>query len=160
LAQGTGLPGAVLFTCSRNGARSPMAEAIFKHLAGRQVYVDSAGVSAGTPDPFAAAALEEIGIDVSGHRPKALSELTDLAFDLIVALSPEAHHAALQLAQGHAIGVEYWPTPDPSLTEGSREQILEAYRALRDDLVRRIKARFALTDAGENESQNSDRVRD
>jgi protein-tyrosine-phosphatase len=145
VAQGAGLPGAVLFACSRNGARSPMAEAILKHLAGRNVYVDSAGVSAGTPDPFAAAALAEIGIDLSGHKPKALGELPDLAFDLIVTLSPEAHHAALQLAQGHAVAVDYWPMPDPSLAEGSREQTLEAYRAVRDDLVRRIKGRFALT---------------
>jgi protein-tyrosine-phosphatase len=148
LAQGPDLPGAVLFACSRNGARSPMAAAILKHLAGGRLYVDSAGVSAGRADPFAAAAMEEIGIDLTGHVPKSLAELPVLSFDLIATLSPEAHHQALQLAQGHAIEVEYWPTPDPSLAEGSREQMLEAYRTLRDGLVRRIKARFALTGVG------------
>jgi protein-tyrosine-phosphatase len=88
--------------------------------------------------------MAEIGIDLSGHVPKPLGDQPDLSFDLIVALSPRAHHRALALAAGHAVEVEYWPTPDPSLAEGSREQMLEAYRALRDGLFRRIKARFAL----------------
>ena len=144
MGEGAELPRAVLFACSRNAARSPMAAAILKHLAGRRLYVDSAGVRAGAPDPFAAAVMAEIGIDLSGRRPKSFGELTDMAFDLIVNLSPEAHHRALKLAQGHAVAVEYWPTPDPSLTEGSRAQILEAYRALRDDLIRRITARFPI----------------
>ena len=144
---GADLPEAVLFACSRNGARSPMAAAILKHLAGRSVYVDSAGVSAGTPDLFAQAVMAEIGIDLTGHVPKPLGDQPDLSFDLIVALSPEAHRQALQLAQGHAIEVEYWPTLDPSLAEGSREQIMDAYRGVRDGLVTRIKARFALTGA-------------
>lgn len=141
------LPGAVLFACSRNSVRSPMAASILKHLAGRRVYVDSAGVRAGEPDPFAEAAMEELGIDLSGHKPKSLGELADISFDLIVSLSPEAHHQALRLSQGFAVEVEYWPTVDPTLTEGSREQILDAYRAVRDGLFRRIKARFPLMGA-------------
>ena len=83
----------------------------------------SAGVRAGEPDPFAAAVMDEIGIDLSRHAPKSLDQLKDGSFDLIVSLSPEAHHKALALAQGFAVDVEYWPTPDPSLAEGSREQI-------------------------------------
>jgi len=146
LGEGADLPGAVLFACSRNAARSPMAASILKQLAGKRVYVDSAGVRAGEPDPFAETVMAEIGIDLSDHVPKSLGELTDLSFDLIVTLSPEAHRGALALAAGHAIEVEYWPTPNPSLAEGSREQMLEAYRTLRDGLVARIKARFALND--------------
>jgi len=142
---GTDSPGAVLFACSRNAARSPIAAAILKHFAGRQVYVDSAGVRPGEPDPFAEAVMAEIGIDLSDHEPKSLAELPDLSFDLIVALSPEAHYQALELAQGHAVEVEYWPTSDPTLAEGSREQMLEAYRTLRGELFRRIEARFPLT---------------
>ena len=138
------LPGAVLFACSRNAVRSPMAAAILKHLAGRRIFVDSAGVRAGEPDPFAVAAMEEIGIDLSGHRPTALADLHDTSFDLIVTLSPEAHHKALALAGTFAIGVEYWPTPDPTMTSGNREQILSAYRAVRDGLFRRIKQRFPI----------------
>ena len=51
------------------------------------------------------------------------------------------------MAQGFAVDVEYWPTPDPSLAEGSREQILDAYRSLRDTLFRKIKQRFPLMGA-------------
>jgi len=145
LGEGADLPGAVLFACSRNAARSPMAASILKQLAGKRVYVDSAGVRACEPDPFAEAVMAEIGIDLSGHVPKSLGELTDLSFDLIVTLSPEAHRRALALAAGHAIEVEYWPIPNPSLAEGSREQMLEAYRTLRDGLSARLKARFPLT---------------
>lgn len=127
--------------------RSPMAEALLKHLAGKRIYVVSAGVRAGEPDPFAAAVMEELGIDISAHKPKTLAELGDSSFDLIVSLSPEAHHKALALAEGYAIEVEYWPTADPTLTAGNREQILDAYRAVRDGLFRRIKARFPLPGA-------------
>jgi protein-tyrosine-phosphatase len=148
LAAGGDLPGAVLFACSKNAVRSPMAEALLKHLAGMRVYVASAGVRPGEPDPFAAAVMEELGIDISHHAPRALDALGDASFDLIVSLSPEAHHKALALAEGYAIDVEYWPTADPTLTQGSRETILDAYRAVRDGLIRRIKARFPMPGAG------------
>jgi protein-tyrosine-phosphatase len=124
-----------------------MAAAILKHLAGRRIYVDSAGVRAGEPDPFATAVMEELGIDLTRHRPQSLEALADTSFDLIVSLSPEAHHKALQLAESYTVAVEYWPTPDPTLTDGSREQIFDAYRAVRDGLFRRIKARFPLMGA-------------
>ena len=141
------LPGAVLFACSRNAVRSPMAAAILRHLAGRRIYVDSAGVRPGETDPFAIAVMEEIGIDLSGHRPTSLADLPDTSFDVIVTLSPEAHHKALDLAGAYAIDVEYWPTPDPTMTSGNREQILSAYRAVRDGLFRRIKQRFPIVGA-------------
>ena len=141
------LPGAVLFACSRNSVRSPMAAGILKHLAGRRIYVDSAGVRPGEPDPFAIAAMEEIGIDLAGHRPTEFDDLHDRSFDLIVTLSPEAHHKALELAGAFAIDVEYWPTPDPTMASGNREQILNAYRGVRDGLFRRIKQRFPVAGA-------------
>jgi protein-tyrosine-phosphatase len=144
---GADLPGAVLFACSRNAVRSPMAAAILRHLAGNRVYVRSAGVRAGETDPFAVAAMEELGIDISKHQPMSLAELHDTSFDLIVSLSPEAHHQALDLTGRFAVDVEYWPTPDPTLASGNREQILGAYRAVRDGLFRRIKQRFPLAGA-------------
>ena len=147
MGEGGDLPGAVLFACNRNAVRSPIAASILKHLAGARIYVDSAGVRAGAPDPFAAAVMEEFGIDLSRHKPKSLEELNDSSFDLIVSLSPQAHHKALQLTQGFAVDVEYWPTQDPSLTEGSRDQIMDAYRSLRDGLFRKIKQRFPLSGA-------------
>jgi len=141
------LPGAVLFACNRNAVRSPMAAAILRHLAGGRVYVASAGVRAGEADPFTAAVMEELGIDLSSHKPMSLEELEDTSFDLIVTLAPEAHHRALDLLRDYAVDVEYWPTLDPTLTTGNREQILQAYRAVRDGLFAKIKTRFPLTAA-------------
>ena len=122
-----------------------MAAALFKQLFGR-TYVASAGVRKGELDPFAVAAMEEVGIDIAKHQPMTFEELEDwegLNFDLIVTLSPEAHHKALELTRTLAADVEYWPTPDPTATEGTREQRLDAYRAVRDQLARRIRERFA-----------------
>ena len=141
------LPGSVLFACTMNAVRSPMAAAILRHLAGRRTYVESAGVRAGEPDPFVSAVMNEIGIDVSRHDPRTIVELGDTSFDVIVTLSPEAHHQALELTRTMAVDVEYWPTFDASLMvgQGSREQILDSYRAVRDRLFQRIKDRFGMT---------------
>jgi protein-tyrosine-phosphatase len=137
------LPKAVLFACNFNAVRSPMAEAILRHLAGRQIYVESAGVRAGELDPFAVAVMEEIGIDMAGHIPLAFADLHDSSFDLVVSLSPEAHHQALEMTRTQAIEAEYWPTLDPTAaTGGSREQVLRAYRDVRETLFKRIKERF------------------
>jgi protein-tyrosine-phosphatase len=138
------LPPAVLFACTMNAVRSPMAAAILRHLAGRRSYVESAGVRAGELDPFIIAVMDEIGIDVSRHKPQTLSDLNDTSFDLIVSLSPEAHHQALELTRTMAVDVEYWPTFDASLMIGSgnREQVLGSYRQVRDVLFKKIKHRF------------------
>jgi protein-tyrosine-phosphatase len=127
-----------------NAVRSPMAAAILRHLAGRRVYVESAGVRAGGTDAFAAAVMNEIGIDITSHKPHTLRDLHDTSFDLIVTLSPEAHHQALELTRTMAVDVEYWPTFDATMMigQGSREQILQAYRSVRDELFQRIKRRF------------------
>lgn len=124
-----------------------MAAAILKHLAGKRIYVDSAGVRPGEPDPFAIAVMEEMGVDMSRHEPASIGDLHDLSFDLVVTLAPEAQHKALELAHGYAVDVEYWPTPDPTLASGSREQILDAYRDVRDRLFAKIKQRFRLAGA-------------
>jgi protein-tyrosine-phosphatase len=135
----------VLFACTMNTVRSVMAAAIMSHLAPQRCYVRSAGVKAGKPDPFVAVVMNEIGIDVSEHSPETLSELHDTSFELIVTLSPEAHHQALELTRTMAVEVEYWPTFDVTMMQGqgNREQVLEHYRAVRDQLFARIKTRFA-----------------
>jgi len=122
-----------------------MAAAMLKQMLGGSVYVGSAGVRKGELDPFAAAVMEEIGLDIGGHRPITFEELDDLEglnFDLIVTLSPEAHHKALDLTRTLAAEVEYWPTADPTAIEGSREQRMNAYREARDQLLARMRARF------------------
>ena len=146
-------PQAVLFACGLNSVRSPMAAGIFRYLFGRTAHVGSAGVRKGELDPFAVAAMDEIGLDIEKHRPMTFEELADwegLNFDLIVTLSPEAHHKALDLSRTLAAEVEYWPTPDPTDVSGNREQRLDAYRAVRDHLMARIKDRFVWR-AGGNE---------
>jgi protein-tyrosine-phosphatase len=143
-------PQAVLFACGMNSVRSPMAAGLFKHFFGR-TYVNSAGVRKGDLDPFAVAAMGELGLDIGKHKPITLEELEDwegLNFDLIVTLSPEAHHRALELTRSIAADVEYWPTPDPTVSEGSREQRMDAYRAVRDQLQKRIKDRFSGQQSG------------
>ena len=141
------LPGSVLFCCTMNALRSPMAEAMLKHLHGRRIYVDSAGLRTGPVDEFAVAVMEEIGMDISKHRPKTFEQLEDGSFDLIVSLSPEAQHHAVEMTRTMACDVEFWNTFDPSIAEGSRETRLEAYRQVRDLLMRRILARFPVPGA-------------
>lgn len=138
-------PQSVLFMCGQNVVRSVMAAALARHLFGKSLYVGSAGVIAGDPDPFVAAVMEEIGLDVKKHRPQSVEDLEEyegLSFDLAISLSPDAHHRALELTRTNALAVEYWPTPDPTGEGGNREQRLEAYRAVRDELEQRIRARF------------------
>jgi len=136
------LPGAVLYACSENVVRSPVASGLMKHFYGRRLFVQSAGVRAGEPDAFAIAVMEELGIDISIHKPISIDELFDTSFDLVISLSPEAHHKALEMTRTMAVECEYWPTIDPSLTEGSREQVMEAYRRMRDQLSTRIRDKF------------------
>jgi protein-tyrosine-phosphatase len=136
------LPSSVLFCCTLNALRSPIAEGVFKHLHNRRVFVDSVGVRAGELDPFAVAVMDEIGIDISRHRPKSFDNLEDTSFDLIISLSPEAHHRALELTRTMACDVEFWNTFDPSIVEGTRETRLDAYREVRDTLLHRIRERF------------------
>ncbi|MFO1091608.1 MAG: low molecular weight phosphatase family protein [Hyphomicrobiales bacterium] len=137
------LPQAVLFACSQNVIRSPMAEAIMRHFYGHKVYVASCGVRPGERDPFVDAVLHEMGIELGKFRPKSFDDIEDSSsFDVVVSLSPEAHHKALELTRTNSIIAEYWPTMDPSVATGSREQILDSYRAVRDGLVKRIRARF------------------
>jgi protein-tyrosine-phosphatase len=149
--QARAAPQAVLFACGLNSLRSPMAAALFSQMFGRSSYVGSAGVKKGELDAFAVAVMDEIGIDISRHKPITFEELEEwegLNFDLIVTLSPEAHHRALELTRTSAADVEYWPTPDPSAVEGSRAQQLDAYRELREQLSARIRERFGKAGTG------------
>jgi protein-tyrosine-phosphatase len=139
------LPGAVLFACGLNRVRSPMAEGLLRRMTGTRVFVDSCGLRADPDawaDPFVAAVMDEMGVDMSGHRPKTFDELEDDSFDLVISLTPEAHHRAGELARGRSVSLEYWPTFDPTLATGSREQMMGAYREVRDGLEARIRSRF------------------
>lgn len=132
--------------CGFNVIRSPMAEAIAKALLPHDIYVQSAGVRSGERDPFVDVVLDEVGLSIGKHLPRTLEELEDDYFDLIVTLTPEAHHAALELTRSNAIEVVYWPTMDPTAVSGTRDQMLDAYREVRDHLWRLIEERLSRGD--------------
>jgi protein-tyrosine-phosphatase len=143
------MPGSVLFTCNLNAVRSPMAEALTKHLYGKRFYVDSAGLEPADRDPFVVEVMGEIGIDMSGDRPLAIDAVDIGSFDLVIAMTPESCAHVTELAHAQAVDIEFWPTLDPFAAgeTGSREQRLMAYRRLRDDLKRLIIQRFGPCDA-------------
>ena len=141
------LPGSVLFACSHNAIRSPMAENILRYFHGRRIYVQSAGVRPSELDPFAAVVMDEIGIDISHHQPRSFDQLEDDYFDVVISLSPEAQHSAVELTRNSHCELLCWRMPDPSLVEGSRETRLDAYRSLRDLLMRRIRVQFPVEGA-------------
>ncbi len=135
-------PGSVLFACNYNSVRSPMAEGLAKNLFGDVIYVDSAGVRQGGVDGFAIAVMAEIDVDISQHSSKIFDDLEDTSFDLVISLTPEAQHKAVELTRTMAVELEYWPSLDPTGIDGSREVVMAAFRQVRDQLLQRIKARF------------------
>jgi len=141
-AQDAKRPGAILFMCGQNAIRSPMAEVIARSILPANTYIRSAGVRAGERDPFVDVVLDEIGLSLGRRQPQTLEELEDDYFDLIITLSPQAHHAALELTRSSAVDVVYWPTMDPTVTIGTREQILESYREVRDYLAELVESRL------------------
>ena len=142
LTNETKKPSSVLYLCNHNVIRSPMAEALTRAHFGNSIYTASAGVRVGTPDPFVKAAMSEMNIDIQNRQPQALEDLDEGYFDLIITLSPTAHHIALEMAEVEAADVDYWPSADPTVVQGSREQMLDAYRDVRDRLLERILNRF------------------
>ena len=142
LSPAAAAPRSVLFLCGMNAVRSPMAAALARKALPASTFVASAGVRAGTRDPFVDAVMAEAGLSLGNHQPKSLEDLEDSYFDLIVTLAPEAHHRALELTRSMAVDVEYWPTADPTTVTGTRAQIVDAYRDVRDRLSARIAARF------------------
>ena len=136
-------PGAVLFACNLNRVRSPMAEGLMKLFYGQEVYVDSCGLKPHAEvDPFVTVVMDELGADLSHHHPKSFEDLTDGSFDVVISLTPEAQHRAVEMSRARAVDIEYWPVGDPTLATGSREAMLEAYRQTRDELAARIVDRF------------------
>ena len=139
------LPSAVLFACTMNSIRSPMAEGILKFLHGDRIYVDSVGVRKKDINGFCVTVMDEIGIDLGRHKPKSFDDLEDSYFDLVIPLSPEAQHKAVEMTRVMACEVEFWNTFDPSIIESEdRETLLDAYRAVRDQLMEKLKKRFPL----------------
>lgn len=136
------MPGSVLFMCSQNAVRSPMAAALAKILIEKSIFFASAGVREGLFNPFAVEVMGESDIDIGDHQPQAYEALADSYFDLIIALSPIAHARALDIKRSQSVEVESWAIADATSIQGRRSIILDAYRQVRNDLSTRIVARF------------------
>lgn len=140
-------PRSVLFACTRNSIRSPMAEAMLKAMRGRAIYVDSVGLINGQLDPFAVEVMREVDIDLSRHNPKRFEDRWDTSFDLLICLSPEAYEHGKALARTAAMDVEFWDIEDPTETTGNRTVKLDAYRRVRDSLMHKLQQHFGPGDA-------------
>lgn len=136
-------PRSVLFVCTMNAVRSPMAAAITRTLYPHMIYTRSAGIHKGENDPFVQSVMNELGIDISTHHPHTFAELNDGNFDLTITLTEEAKHQAEDIMATNGSVMEFWPTEDPTLATGQREQRLDAYRMVRDTLIQRITKRFS-----------------
>ncbi|MHB1102421.1 MAG: arsenate reductase/protein-tyrosine-phosphatase family protein [Devosia sp.] len=131
----------VLFVCSMNSVRSPIAAALARKFFPGRIIARSAGVRSGKADGFVHEVMEEIGVDMSVHTPHTMDELVATRFDLVVTLSPDAPEAVSR--RGLEMGaIEHWPMPDPTMVEGNREAVLSAYRTLRDTLQIHVRERL------------------
>ena len=145
------LPSSVLFACSFNSIRSPMAAALHaRSLHGRRIFVDSVGVRAAPIDPFAVAVMAEIGIDLErapAPKPSTSSRTRPSTRGLARRRRPST--SAVELTRSSACEVEFWPVFDPTAVEGSRDEMLAAYRLVRDHLRKRILERFPPAASGQ-----------
>ena len=132
----------VLFCCTYNAVRSPMAEGIMKKLYGENIFVDSVGVHAGRSDPFIIEVMKEIEVDISNHKPKSFEHLSGQSFDYVISLSPNAQHKAVDLTRYMSCELLFWNTFNPTYIEGSRDIKVNAYRNVRNDLDRQIFSYF------------------
>ncbi|MEK9910414.1 MAG: hypothetical protein VW707_01130 [Candidatus Puniceispirillum sp.] len=130
--------GAILFACNINAVRSAMAELMVKATFPDKIFVDSCGVSPGSPDGFAIAVMAEIGLNMSGHEPKSFHDLDSGFYDVIISFSPEAHEAACALTRHMECETLYWPVDNLADLIGSREECLRAYRHVRDDIQAKL----------------------
>ena len=136
------LPGTVLFACTHNMIRSPMAEGLMKSMFPNRIFADSCGLNAGVPDGFAFTVMNEIGIDLTNHQPKNFDDLEDEYFDLIICFSDVSYAMAEEMARNKATEVEYWPVYDAALASDNREERLAAYRMVRDIIARKLEESF------------------
>ncbi len=134
----------LLFVCNYNSVRSPIAECLAKDIFGDRVFIDSIGIQEELLDinPFAISVMEEAGLNLLNHKPKHSEDLNDTSFDLIICLSAEAEEKMKSLTRGYDIKIELWETDDPSGVKGNRENIMSAFRDMRDELKKRIEERL------------------
>lgn len=130
----------VLFVCTLNSVRSPIAEGLARQILDRTVYIESAGLTRSERDGFTLAVLREIGIDLSPDAHRTLNDVGLEGFDVVVTLSSEANAVVSERLRSTAVTHLNWPVDDPTQAGGARDTRLAAYRAVRDQIRARIKA--------------------
>jgi arsenate reductase len=130
----------VLILCTANSARSQMAEGLLRHDAGDRFNVYSAGIRPTQVRPEAITVMQELGIDISGHRSKSVDEFASQDFDYVVTVCDNAK-ASCPVFPGHTKQI-HWSFDDPAAIEGSQEQRLAAFRRVRDELRARLRELF------------------
>jgi arsenate reductase len=122
----------VLILCTGNSARSQMGEGILRHEGGESYDVFSAGVKPTHVRAEAIAAMQEVGIDISGHRSKSVDDLAGQSFDYVITVCDNARdNCPVFPAKATQI---HWSLEDPAAVEGTAEQRLAAFRRIRDEL--------------------------
>ena len=133
----------VLFICTANAARSQMAEGLLRAKYGERYEVFSAGTRQANVSAQAITVMREIGIDISHHRSKTLEEFERISFDLAVTLCDNAH-AICPIVSGAKKTIHHG-FPDPHLTPGSNDEVIEGYRNVRDMIMVWIDTTFGTT---------------
>jgi len=143
-------PTSVLFVCNLNRVRSPMAAGLMRRLYGEAIDAESCGLQPSAEiDPLVVAVMQEVGVDLGGHRPQSIDNVAPSRFEVVVALSEEAWPSVEAAGAESDVEVVRWPTDDPTMTEGSRDVRLDAYRQTRRTLEAWIIDRFGLPPARE-----------
>jgi arsenate reductase len=127
----------VLFICTHNSARSQMAEGYLRHIAGDRFDVYSAGTEATRVRPEAITVMDELGIDISGQQSKTFQRFFDQPWDYVITVCDDANESC-PVFPGTA-GRSHWSFEDPSKATGTDEERLAVYRAVRDQIARRIR---------------------
>ncbi len=132
----------ILVVCTGNSARSQMAEGLFRHYLGDRYEVQSAGTKPTHVRPEAIAVMGEVGIDISGHRSKSISEFMGQEFRYVITVCDNANESC-PVFPGKTERI-HWSFEDPAAAKGTEEERKAAFRRIRDEIEARIKA-FAAT---------------
>jgi arsenate reductase (thioredoxin) len=128
----------VLIVCTGNSARSQMAEGLMRHEAGDRFDVFSAGTRPGQVRPEAIAVMQEIGIDISGHRSKSIDEFAGRNLDYVITVCDNARETC-PVFPGNVKRL-HWSFEDPAAAEGSEGVRMAAFRGIRDQIHQHIRA--------------------
>ncbi len=138
------LPASVLFVCTLNSIRSPMAEGMMKARFGDRVYVQSCGLEAGEVSDLMVAVMREKSLDMQNHKSKTLAEMSDTSFDVAIAFNTDAESALRAFFDDSDTQIECWPTPDPTAGAMDVRAMMDNFRAVRDVIEMRIDKKFGV----------------